>query len=43
VITSSLGEAASLREGMVLSVEAELDGARRRDLVHVGPDATEVF
>jgi Xaa-Pro aminopeptidase len=41
VVTASLGDGAELREGMVLSVEAEVDGAHRRDLVHIGPDTTD--
>jgi Xaa-Pro dipeptidase len=43
VLTESLGLAAILVEGMVLSVEVEVEHAHRRDLVLVGSDATEAI
>jgi Xaa-Pro dipeptidase len=43
VVTDSLGAGAELAEGMVLSVEVDVDGVRRRDLAHVRADATEVL
>jgi Xaa-Pro aminopeptidase len=43
VVTASLGAATELRGGMVLSVETRHAGVHRRDLVHIGPDSTEVL
>jgi Xaa-Pro aminopeptidase len=43
VVTASLGATTVLRAGMVLSVETRHAGVHRRDLVHVGPDTTEVL
>jgi hypothetical protein len=43
VVSDALGRGAVIEERMVLSVEIELDGMRRRDLAVVGPDATEVI
>jgi Xaa-Pro aminopeptidase len=41
VVTDRLGESAVLADGMVLSVEAEVDGVGRRDLVLVTPGGAE--
>jgi Xaa-Pro dipeptidase len=41
VVTDQLGESAALADGMVLSVEAEVDGVGRRDLVLVTPGGAE--
>jgi Xaa-Pro aminopeptidase len=43
VVTDSLGAGTELQAGMVLSVAAEVGGAHRRDLVHVGAEATDVL
>lgn len=43
VVTQALGDGVVLAAGNVLSVEVDIDGLRRRDLVHVGPDTTEVL
>jgi Xaa-Pro dipeptidase len=43
VVSDALGRGVVIEEAMVLSVEIELDGVRRRDLAVVGPDATEVI
>jgi Xaa-Pro dipeptidase len=43
VLSSTLGRGEVIEEHMVLSVELELDGMRRRDLAAVGADATEVL
>ena len=43
VVTDALGRSEVIEEHMVLSVELELDGTRRRDLVAVGSDATEAL
>jgi Xaa-Pro dipeptidase len=43
VLSATLGRGEVIEEHMVLSVELELDGMRRRDLAAVGPDATEVL
>lgn len=43
VVTDALGSASVIEEAMVLSVEVEVDGVRRRDLALAGPDATEVL
>jgi Xaa-Pro aminopeptidase len=43
VVSDALGRGAVIEGAMVLSVEIELDGMRRRDLAVVGPDATEVI
>jgi Xaa-Pro aminopeptidase len=43
VVTATVGRGEVIEERMVLSVEAEVDGRRRRDLAVVGPDATEVL
>ncbi|HEY6698030.1 MAG TPA: aminopeptidase P family N-terminal domain-containing protein [Acidimicrobiales bacterium] len=43
VVSDSLGRGEVIEERMVLSVEIELDGMRRRDLAVVGPKATEVI
>ncbi|MGH9229211.1 MAG: aminopeptidase P family N-terminal domain-containing protein [Acidimicrobiales bacterium] len=43
VMSDTLGGGAVIEERMVLSVEVELGGMRRRDLALVGPDATEVI
>ncbi len=43
VLSATLGRAEAIEETMVLSVEIELDGLRRRDLAVVGADATEVL
>ena len=41
VITATFGGDAQLRAGMTLSVETQLGGMHHRDLVYVGPTATE--
>jgi Xaa-Pro aminopeptidase len=43
VVTDTVGESAVVEQGMVLSVEVEVAGLRRRDLAVVGADATDVF
>jgi Xaa-Pro dipeptidase len=43
VLSATLGRGEVIEEHMVLSVELELDGTRRRDLAAVGPTATEVL
>lgn len=43
VMTETLGRADVIEEGMVLSVEVELGGRRRRDLALVGTDASEAL
>ena len=43
VLSATLGRGEVIEEHMVLSVELELDGLRRRDLAAVGADATEVL
>ena len=43
VVTDALGTASVIDEAMVLSVEVELDGWRRRDLAVVGPTTTEAL
>ncbi|HET6665269.1 MAG TPA: aminopeptidase P family N-terminal domain-containing protein [Acidimicrobiales bacterium] len=43
VVTDTLGSAEVVEDRMVLSVEVEVGGLRRRDLAVVGPDATEVL
>jgi Xaa-Pro dipeptidase len=43
VVSATLGRAEVIEEHMVLSVELELDGMRRRDLAAVGPHATEIL
>jgi Xaa-Pro dipeptidase len=43
VVTAELGDEVVLEADMVLSVELELNGWRRRDLLLVGPGATEVL
>jgi Xaa-Pro dipeptidase len=43
VMTDTRGHADVIEEGMVLSVELELGGRRRRDLAVVGPGASEAL
>jgi Xaa-Pro dipeptidase len=43
VLSATLGRGEVVEEHMVLSVEVELDGMRRRDLVAVGASATEAL
>jgi hypothetical protein len=43
VLSATVGWGEVIEEDMVLSVELELDGMRRRDLAAVGPNATEVL
>jgi Xaa-Pro dipeptidase len=43
VLSATLGRDEVIEEHMVLSVELELDGMRRRDLAVVGSDATDVL
>jgi hypothetical protein len=43
VLSATVGRGEVIEEHMVLSVELELDGMRRRDLAAVGPNATEVL
>ncbi len=43
VVTDTLGSGEVIEERMVLSVEIEVGGVRRRDLAVVGPEATEVL
>jgi Xaa-Pro dipeptidase len=43
VLTDTLGSAEVIEDRMMLSVEVEVGGLRRRDLAVVGPDATEVL
>jgi Xaa-Pro dipeptidase len=43
VLSATLGRGEVIEEHMVLSVELELDGMRRRDLAAVGADTTEVL
>jgi Xaa-Pro dipeptidase len=43
VMTETLGHADVIEEGMVLSVELELGGRRRRDLAVVGPGASKAL
>lgn len=43
VVSDTLGRGEVIEEGMVLSVEIELGGMRRRDLAVVGPVATEAI
>jgi hypothetical protein len=43
VLSATLGRGGAIEEHMVLSVELELDGLRRRDLAAVGADATDVL
>ena len=43
VVSETLGRGEVIEEHMVLSVEIELGGIRRRDLAVVGPEATEVI
>jgi Xaa-Pro dipeptidase len=43
VLSATLGRGEVIEEQMVLSVELELDGMRRRDLAAVGADATELL
>jgi Xaa-Pro dipeptidase len=43
VVTTSLGGDVTLAEGMALSVEVDLDGVRRRDLVLVGSGSPAIL
>jgi Xaa-Pro dipeptidase len=43
VLSATLGRGEVIEEHMVLSVELELDGQRRRDLAAVGSDTTDVL
>jgi Xaa-Pro dipeptidase len=43
VLSATLGRGEVIEEHMVLSVELELDGMRRRDLAAVGSDTTDVL
>jgi Xaa-Pro dipeptidase len=43
VLSATLGRGEVIEEHMVLSIELELDGLRRRDLAAVGSDTTDVL